>query len=115
MALHTRFSQVSGNAPDMSLKNAWDISIFTQVDKTIPPELSYKVQVSTYRKEENYTPDIDMLSLCDDLELPDERNLNRHLIVGRIMMECAMELERGSPTLTARLDQRTEQLLDVLG
>ncbi len=93
--------------------NAWDISVLT--DLTGKPEVSYRVQVkasgySHHKNSIDYDEDlITVLHVNPDLSLPRDQGTTT---------EIAAELHRelhGDQLVSGRLDQRTEQLLDVLG
>lgn len=98
-------------------RKAWDVSVFTQYDEN-PADLTYKIQVKAGKDgATDYAGDVAIVRVNRDLviESPECLEEYRHMPLGAIIHEAALELESQGSTPTQRLDQRTELLLDILG
>ena len=89
----------------------WDISVYTQVGKSQPPAMTYKVQVKSlfHPGERTYAPEIAIVHPMDDLGLG-----SRRIGIGTIINDCKGEY-RNPAQFTPVLEARTEKLLDILG
>jgi hypothetical protein len=94
----------------------WDISVFTSAEGEVVQVPSYKVQVksSKFTKDEvkEYDQDVVVVYICPDLQI-DGYILNTR---GVICAELAYERQNiQTSRISASLDRRTDQLLELLG
>ncbi|HSW37032.1 MAG TPA: hypothetical protein VLG37_01535 [Candidatus Saccharimonadales bacterium] len=92
----------------------WDIAIFTDTS----PEPCYKLRVhpTIFIQQQlgrTYPEDIHALSIYPDLMTEGEKNVT----ASKIITECIFEKQTSppSPRIMTSLDQRTNQLLDIMG
>lgn len=115
LALPSLTSANRGGSAGAYFVDRWDISVFTQHDKTEPPTMDYKVQVKSHPKqvqnEHVYDESITMVYARTDLGLG---SAGRIMPLNVIPSECLRETEQASQA-TVRLDQRTDKLLEILG
>lgn len=97
----------------------WDISVLTQPDNSQPPERTYEIQVKSSVKQygnerKSYNKNLTLVHISPDLALavdgPQVSNTRNS-----ILQECFSELLNDDQEATARLDERTEKLLEIIG
>lgn len=97
----------------------WDISVLTQADNSQPPERTYEIQVKSSDKQYGkdrvtYNKDLTLVHISPDLALAVDGPQVSNTRNG-ILQECLSELLNDDQEATARLDERTEKLLEILG
>jgi len=115
LAVPSLFSQDYGHTRPEVPQTSWDISVYTWNKKTVPPELTYKIQVksnygSRFKHPERYSDEVKVMYVASDLKLKKKMNITD------IGAECMLELQNPrNMQVTHQLDTRTEKLLDILG
>lgn len=125
LPLQSSFSEDHGgncSSYGLKLSTPWDITIFTQYDRGLPPESTYQLQVKSVRY---YKPgsqpmdtdsDVSQIILAPDFSLAPSGQ-KAFPIVSRIL--GAVQIERDNPEaaaerITPLLDRQTEILLDII-
>jgi hypothetical protein len=103
-----------GNCISTTTKPAWDINIFTQLDKTEPIQQTYKIQVKTHEKD--FLPyqesALDIININQDLSLDEKESRIASLIIRSCLAE--KKNPNNCERIASMLDERTDRMLDKI-
>lgn len=111
----TFVSEDYGDGRRATIRNRWDVSVYTEGEEAKPPKVAHKVQVKTTHNEYaackgDYAEDIAVVYTLEDLKV------GKHALrFATIIQECFYEAEHGVERVTPYLNRRTNQLLDIMG
>lgn len=97
---------------------SWDISGYTSSGDNEPYELTYPIQVKGYRDNNSkrlYDESIILLHVAQDLSIKPNNGSRRNPFPCNAMLDHIIREYEGDTSLSASLDKRTEQLLEILG
>lgn len=112
LPIQSLLHQDQGGEAFIHCANSWDLSIFTEASAN----LTYKVQIKSVDKSPHareYSDDITVVSVSPDLAVRPFERMIHSKIISSIAFEQAYPEK--SSRVSAELDQRQDQLLDILG
>ncbi len=102
---------------------SWDISVYTRADNDDPYELTYPVQIKSYRERDQkriYDDSVVLVHIGQDLAFqphptPDHSEERSRTFPVSVMLSHIVQEYDGDASLTSDIDKRTQLLLEVLG
>lgn len=108
------FSEGHKNVKGSSVIQGWDVSVLTSLEQNRNPQLTYAVEVKSNVNQigsAKLAEGITLVAIRPCLEV----SKNEGFIPQKILTGCMIECQKDCERVTSELDQRTDQLLDIMG
>jgi hypothetical protein len=117
VALPALLSEDNSPRIGSGVRHNWDVSVFSGEAENDLVHPAYKAQVKTTRNRlvdhhQEYSPDISLIYLRDDLQLPHEQMVPSLSVIG--IAACALVVDSVSPKILATSEARVELLVSAL-
>jgi|GEM_PF-2870106 len=115
IALPALLSEDNSQHVGSGVRHTWDVSVFTGQDEEDLQFPAYKAQVKSTRRSrylKEYSPDISLIYLRDDLQLPHEKLVPSLSAIG--LAACAHTLDPVDPRILAMSEARIDLLVNAL-